>query len=290
MFLAVIFAFQFYFLARVFKKNKVKVILSAIGLYFLGIVMFTFILMLLMMFDVIDLNFMDQEAIYKYMEENNLNLILEIIMFILIGVIYYNYIKNKWMREVIAKQEPIIEELKEAVTKVKHIIPVKTNFYLHFHKVNEKNKHLVSSLANEIWNVCYKDIISQEQIDYMLDMMYNTSKIGENIANGDQWEILKADNVPVGYLHYKIEESKLFLSKIYLKQDPTYTGLGQSMLNHVIEFALENELKSIYLTVNKKNAKAIRFYEKNGFVNKKSETFEIGNDYIMDDFIFEKTL
>lgn len=156
--------------------------------------------------------------------------------------------------------------------------------------MNEKNIHLIPQLATKIWNECYKGIISQEQIDYMLGMMYNQEKINENLSNGEHWKILKADNIPVGYIHFKEEDEKIFLAKIYLLQDEKYKGLGQALLNEVTKFALDNDYKSIYLTVNKNNAKAIRFYEKNNFKNIKSETFDIGNGYIMDDFIYEKKI
>ena len=246
--------------------------------------------MSLVMFKVIDVNPFDTKAIIEYMYENNVSLYMEIVLFVLIGVIYYNFIKRKWMKEVLIEKEPILNEIKEQVTKMVQTIPVKTNFYTHFHQVNDKNIHIVPQLADKIWNVCYNDIISQEQIDYMLEMMYNEEKINEGISAGEKWEILKADNEAVGYLHYKIEDQKVFLSKIYLLQDEKFKGLGQVMMNHVIEFALENKLNAVYLTVNKNNSKAIKFYEKNGFKTIKTETFDIGNGFVMDDFILEKEI
>lgn len=301
MFLIIIFSFQYFFLAKVFKKNKLKAILSALGLYFLGNFIFGIGLFTLLSFNVINVGFdvtnLDSnninefsKTLNQYLVENNVPIITEVILFVLVGMVYYNYVKNKWMKEVIADNEPFIKEIKEQVTKIQQLIPVKTNYYLHFHDVNATNIHLVPQLATEIWNDCYKDIISQEQIDYMLNMMYNQEKINENLNNGEHWKILKADNVPVGYIHFKEEDEKLFLSKIYLLQDEKYKGLGQALLNEVIKFALDNKFKSIYLTVNKNNSKAIRFYEKNIFTNVKSETFDIGNGYVMDDFIFEKKI
>ena len=62
------------------------------------------------------------------------------------------------------------------------------------------------------------------------------------------------------------------------------------MLNRVVDYAKEKGAKAVHLTVNKHNAKAIRFYEKNGFKNMESKTFDIGNGYIMDDYIYQKNL
>lgn len=294
MFLLILISIQYYFLARFFKKNKIKTVLTVVGLFVGAVFMFSFAIAFLWAMNILpvelDLQNPNTTALNEYLFEKNIPIILEIVLFLLIGVFYFNFLKRKWTKEIIQQNEVLVNEIKETVTRVQYTIPTTTDFYCHFHRVNDSNMHWVPTLACEIWNDCYKDIISQEQIDFMLEEMYNPTKIKEAIANGEEWEILKADNEPVGYLHYRKEGEKLFLSKIYLKQDAKYKGLGQIMMNHVIEYGLENEMNLIYLTVNKNNIKAIRFYEKNRFVNVKSETFDIGNGFVMDDYIYEKKL
>ncbi|WP_245752185.1 GNAT family N-acetyltransferase [Algoriella xinjiangensis] len=215
----------------------------------------------------------------------------DLVLFVLLSFVYYNYLKRKWTTEMI---EGELERRKEATLNTvepENINPVKANVYCHFHTVNDKNIHLIQPLAHTIWNECYKDLLSEDQINYMIEMMYSNEKINEGIANGDVWEILKVDNIPAGYLHYKLEEDNtVFLSKIYLKEDTQFKGIGQLMLNRVVDYAIDKNAKAVHLTVNKNNAKAIRFYEKNGFKNIESKTFDIGNGYIMDDFIFQKNI
>ena len=296
MFLLIIISFQYYFLARLYKKNKLKTVLSVVGLYFLANIIFAVIVSFLVAAHVIhvDFDFNNPEstaiALNEYLNERNIPIILEISLFVLLGVVYYNYLKNKWTKELILENEPMIQSMKEAIAEIQTAPKVTSKFYCHFHKVNDKNVHWIPELAQEIWNDTYTEIISKEQIDYMLGMMYNEQAILDSVANGEHWEILKADNVPIGYVHFKEEDNKIFLSKIYLKQEEQYKGLGQVMMNHVIDFATNANKNSIYLTVNKDNKKAIRFYERNGFRNIKSEVFDIGEGYVMDDFIFEKTL
>lgn len=270
--------------------------MSVVGLYFLANIIFAVIVAFLVAMKVIhvdfDFNNPDTTAIAlnEYLNERNIPIILEISLFVLLGVVYYNYLKNKWTKELILENEPMIQSIKEAIEEIQATPKVTSKFYCHFHQVNDKNVHWIPELAKEIWNDTYSTIISKEQIDYMLEMMYNEKTILESTENGEHWEILKADNVPIGYIHFKEEQDKIFLSKIYLKQEEQYKGLGQLMMNHVIDFATKSNKESVYLTVNKENKKAIRFYERNGFRNTKSEVFEIGNGYVMDDFIFEKTL
>lgn len=298
MFLLLIISVQYYFLARFYHKNKLKTILSVIGLYFLANFIFAIIFAILIASKVVHVDFdfsnPDPVALNEYLNSKNIPIILEIVLFLALGVFYYNYLKRKWLKEKISGSNETnaesFESIKVMIEEAKAKSVFKTNFYCHFHQVNEKNVHWIPELANEIWNDTYTEIISKEQIEYMLNKMYEEKTILENIENGEHWEILKADNVPVGYIHYKAEENKVFLSKIYLKQDEKYKGLGQLMLNHIIKFALQENKTSIYLTVNKENKKAIRFYKKNGFKNIREEKFDIGEGYIMDDFIFEKEL
>lgn len=288
MFVLILLVFQFYFLAKRFDKNRMKVVLSVVGLFALGIIVLSFNLALLMMTGVVT------SDIEELMKQEWINIIPSAILFILIGVIYYWYLAKKWSTELHDEIKVKIEgEIKEVLEKKSLNFPVPTtklDVYCHFHTVNESNIHLIKPLATAIWKATYSEILEPEQMTYMLDQMYSDEKILSDIAQGDQWEILKADNVAVGYLHFKIDEERVFLSKIYLKQDSQLKGIGQLMLNHVVQYALDNKKKAVYLTVNKNNAKAIRFYTKNNFKNIDSKVFEIGNGYVMDDYIFQKDL
>ena len=279
-----ILIFQYYFLGKLFNKDKLKLIISVVGLYFLGIVVIALNIALLVTFGVI-------KADLQELTQSKWLMVPDLVLFVLLSFVYYNYLKRKWTTEMI---EGELERRKEATLNTvepENINPVKANVYCHFHTVNDKNIHLIQPLAHTIWNECYKDLLSEDQINYMIEMMYSNEKINEGITNGDVWEILKVDNIPAGYLHYKLEEDHtVFLSKIYLKEDTQFKGIGQLMLNRVVDYAIDKNAKAVHLTVNKNNAKAIRFYEKNGFKNIESKTFDIGNGYIMDDFIFQKNI
>ena len=280
-----ILIFQYYFLGKLFNKDKFKLILTVIGLYFLGVFVIALNIALLMTMGVI-------KSTLPELMESKWMMIPDLVLFVLLSFVYYNYLKRKWTIEMFSADiEKRKEEILQNIEVNQKINPVKLDVYPHFHTVNEKNIHLVQPLAKDIWQEAYKDVLSQDQIGYMLDMMYNNDKINEGIASGDVWEILKVDNVPSGYLHYKLDENNtVFLSKIYLKASNQTKGIGQLMLNRVVDFAKEKGAKAVHLTVNKNNAKAIRFYEKNGFKNMESKTFDIGNGYIMDDFIYQKPL
>lgn len=149
---------------------------------------------------------------------------------------------------------------------------------------------IVQELAREIWNEHYIKIISQKQIDYMLDLFYSDERIRAEIEEGISWEMLMDNEKPIGYLVCKIESDKLYISKIYLKAETRGKGLGKFLLNRAIELAKRHNKISIYLNVNKHNTDSISFYERMGFVKIDEGVFDIGNGYVMDDFILELTV
>jgi len=154
-------------------------------------------------------------------------------------------------------------------------------------QITQKEISVVQNLAREIWEEHYIKILSQEQIDYMLDLFYSEEKIKSELEEGIVWEMLCENDSPIGYLVCKPEAEKLYISKIYLKAETRGKGLGKFLLNRAIELAKQYQKKSIYLNVNKYNTDSIAFYERNGFQKIDEGVFDIGNGYVMDDYIME---
>ena len=98
------------------------------------------------------------------------------------------------------------------------------------------------------------------------------------IADGDR---------EIGYCAVRPLEDSLFLSKLYLEEECRGRGVGQRALAQVCAIAKRLALPRVWLTVNKGNARAIRAYEKFGFVRTDSTVTDIGGGYAMDDYIYE---
>jgi len=162
------------------------------------------------------------------------------------------------------------------------------NISIQYQAVTPENMHLIRPLAEKIWQKTYGPLLDPAQIDYMLPMMYSQERITKEIEDGYVWELLLVDGLVLGYLDYKLmEDHRVFLSKIYLDTDQQQKGLGKLMLEHVLAFAKNQQATAVYLTVNKYNTKAITFYERNGLTCIESKTFDIGNGYVMDDYIYQ---
>ena len=154
-------------------------------------------------------------------------------------------------------------------------------------KANTTDIELLTNLAREIWTEYYTEIISMEQIEYMLNMMYSHKTIENEILAGVYWNILEENNKPVGFVVFTNEGNKnLKLNKLYVQVTHHGKGFGQKAINYVVNFAEQNEFTNVYLVVNKKNLRAIKTYERYGFVCTEQVIKDIGKGYVMDDFVY----
>lgn len=145
---------------------------------------------------------------------------------------------------------------------------------------------ILEELANAIWRECYTTLLGIEQVEYMVKNFQSKDAFIEQIDNGYEYYFLDVDGVKAGYLGICQEGKQLFLSKLYLKESFHGRGLAQKVLKIVVNIAIESGLDSIYLTVNKGNVKAIKAYERFGFIKTDSIVTDIGNGFVMDDFVY----
>ena len=148
---------------------------------------------------------------------------------------------------------------------------------------------IVIDLTKKIWPVAYGEILSKAQLDYMIEKFYNETALRELMQKGHIFYLAQDDKDKyVGFLSYEIncEPNKTKIHKIYVLPETQGTGLGRQFFELVKEKAIENHQKAIFLNVNKYN-NAIHFYTKLGFTKVKDEVIDIGNGYVMDDYVME---
>lgn len=144
----------------------------------------------------------------------------------------------------------------------------------------------VRDLALHIWEEAYNDLLSLEQIHYMLTMMYSSKVISEELSVGVVWEIICREGTPCGYISYSISgDDSVQLSKLYIEKTSRGKGIAEEAIKRVLRYAAEKGKAHVFLTVNKGNARAIRAYEKNGFAVTDSVVKDIGSGFVMDDYI-----
>ena len=98
----------------------------------------------------------------------------------------------------------------------------------------ESDAGLISRLGYKIFGETYKDILSESQIEYMLEMMYSTFSILRQMQNNNTFYIVYCEGEPCGYIAIeRKEENKFHLQKLYLRADLHGQNIGREMINKV---------------------------------------------------------
>lgn len=149
----------------------------------------------------------------------------------------------------------------------------------------------ISGLAREIWNEHYAAILSQEQIDYMVGKFQSYDAIcAQRKEEGYQYFLLLRGDDAAGYMGIRLEEDRLFLSKLYVLGSFRGCGVAASAMQYLEQLCRENMLRGIWLTVNKNNSGSIAAYERMGFHKAYEQTSDIGGGFVMDDYVMEKDI
>ena len=146
----------------------------------------------------------------------------------------------------------------------------------------------LSDMAKEIWNEHFTPIIGQEQVDYMLDKFQSPHALQQQLEDGYAYYIFSVDDTDVGYMGIQPQDGKLFLSKLYVKKESRGQGIARRGVEYLCGLCKERGLSSIWLTVNKHNDGTIACYKKLGFHTVREQVTDIGNGFVMDDYIMEK--
>lgn len=157
---------------------------------------------------------------------------------------------------------------------------------------NKTQLEIVRDLAYKIWPDTYGQILSSAQLNYMLDNFYSIDSLELQFDNGHAFLFVEENGQYLGFASYETdckEKGKTKLHKIYIMTNTQGKGVGKFLLSEVEERAKKAENNFLFLNVNKYNS-AISFYEKQGFVKVADEVIDIGQGYVMDDYIMEKEI
>jgi ribosomal protein S18 acetylase RimI-like enzyme len=141
----------------------------------------------------------------------------------------------------------------------------------------------IAVLAAEIWRGHYIPIIGAAQVEYMLAKFQSAERIFQDITENNYTYYTATDVASerlIGYCAVVRQKDCLLLSKIYVHRD--FRGKGVARL-----FIIELGSNKIRLTVNKNNTDAIAFYRKMGFEIVDSVVTDIGEGFVMDDYVME---
>jgi ribosomal protein S18 acetylase RimI-like enzyme len=152
---------------------------------------------------------------------------------------------------------------------------------------------VINSLAHRTWPYTFRDILSPDQIAYMLEWMYSIPSLKDQIEKkGHHFILVRKEAEFVGYASYELNyknSGNTKLHKIYVLPEMQKTGAGQALMDEVVNRTAEAGNKNLLLNVNRENP-AIGFYRKNGFEIVQTEDIDIGNGFYMNDYVMRKPI
>ena len=154
-------------------------------------------------------------------------------------------------------------------------------------KVNDNEIKELAALAEEIWRQHFPPIIGDEQVTYMLEKFQSEKAMKEQIKEGYEYYFLKLSDENIGYFGIEpMKDGSLFLSKLYIRLSQRGNGYARQAFEFMKELCRKRGYKSIWLTVNKYNVNTIEVYKKFGMKILRSQVSDIGNGFVMDDYVF----
>ena len=149
--------------------------------------------------------------------------------------------------------------------------------------------NIIGFLAQQIWPHTYGDIVSPEQLKYMLKLIYSPRALRRQMVDEHhQFLIVEQDEEPIGFASWSTSADRgvFKLHKIYVLPGHQGKGLGKTLLQFIFETIRPEGATRLRLNVNRYN-KARLFYERIGFAVIGEEDIDIGHGYFMNDFIME---
>lgn len=155
------------------------------------------------------------------------------------------------------------------------------------------DRQRLAALADEICHEYWPALIGDAQTDYMVENFQSLEAIERDMREHayEYWLMRAEDDGRIaGYTGGRVEPetNRFFISKVYLRAEERGKGFASRVIAFYERLCLERGLDAMYLTVNKRNDLGIRAYLGKGFETIDAVETDIGNGFVMDDYIMEK--
>ena len=163
---------------------------------------------------------------------------------------------------------------------------------LNISQLSKDDIFIVNKLANDIWPDAFAHFLEPDQIEYMLEWMYNINTLTEQVQTGHLYYMITEDGLPKGFIGMEPnfpDAGTLRIHKLYIDTKVHGKGLGKALLGKAMEIGKEFDAATINLTVNRYN-KAVDFYKSQGFKIIEEVDVNIGRGYYMNDYVMVREI
>jgi GNAT superfamily N-acetyltransferase len=143
----------------------------------------------------------------------------------------------------------------------------------------------LDAMAQKIWTATFGHGCSEaDRLAYFASAYGPEGKLIRDLADPEQrYRIARADGRIVGFAKLgpawleMAAPGELQLSQLYVAEDWHGKGIAQGLMEWTVETARCAGATALLLTVWEHNPRAIRFYERHGFVHVADYAFAVGN-------------
>lgn len=154
-------------------------------------------------------------------------------------------------------------------------------------KASPEDIETLQKIGRETFFETFAESNSTADMEKYLNETFATERVMSELNNPEsQFYIAREDGITLGYLKVNTgraqtelqDENGLEIERIYVKSSHHGKSVGQLLYAQAESVAAEQQRDYIWLGVWEENPRAIRFYEKNGFVAFDTHLFMVGDD------------
>lgn len=193
------------------------------------------------------------------------------------------------------KTRPCLRHVIECATIIDNCIiknSNKINYKVDFLQVaNPDHVTKVVDMADIIWRECYKGILSDEQIEYMVDKYQSDNVVTKKMINeGYEYYLINNGSAVIGFVSFLRDGSRLLLTNLYILEEYREKGYCELVIDKVIKNCKDTDIDRVRVTLNKLNEEGIKIYTNLGFSKIEEDVQDIGNGFVIDNYLMEKQI
>ena len=145
----------------------------------------------------------------------------------------------------------------------------------------------LQKISKETFVEAFSNQNTEENMRKYLEENLSIQQLTNELLNSESsFYFARMDEKIIGYLKVNFgkaqtdfkEDDSIEIERVYVLSEFHGKDVGKKLLDKAIEISREKNAKSVWLGVWEKNYKAIRFYQKNGFLEFGKHPFILGDD------------